>query len=136
MKTHAQSLSCPLFSHFSSLPIVLAIDSAEALKGPTKYLDSNARPLPASRLSLPSLLQSYVDGPKKVKHGAVIAAMDKSAPSAAPDTDVSVQVGPLSRTEAAGIFEHLADIKMLHQGETSVSKHAPGECIALIGPSF
>lgn len=100
-------------------PILLAIDGIEALFRQTKYVDANAKPIPASQLALPALLASYLTGTAKVAAGSVVGAFDKATLSIPSSKETSVQVEALDRQEAAGIYEHLFKTDMLSGRESS-----------------
>lgn len=114
-------------------PILLAIDCAEALYTQSKYLNVDAKPIHPSLLSVPALLQQCLTGKGPFASLCTIAAVDKTSSIPAlqrrqqkEGQDSSAQVqsrspGPLTRTEAAGIYQHMADTLLLEHEPTDTT---------------
>lgn len=97
--------------HFSA-PILVAVDSAEALYKTTNYVSVTNTPLQPEQLSVPCALRSCLAGNERYPQITAIAALDKSTSLEIKNVKVIVP-GPLSRTEAAGIYQHMSDTLLL-----------------------
>lgn len=115
-----------LVEHASkSVPLLVAIDAVEALYRPTLYIAADASTIQPEQLHVSNLLRSCLDGRISAPSLSTIAALDKST---SPPPTISqnkstkiIQPGALSRLEAAGIYQHMAEIKLLEQTPSDAS---------------
>lgn len=101
----------------------MAIDSAEALYKPSKYVTVENVPIEPKNLAVPSLLRSCLEGSNEAYSSlATVAALDKSSSLRVSSSEVAkVTPGPLTRTEAAGIYQHMADTLLLENEPSDTS---------------
>lgn len=107
----------------SRTPILLAIDSAEALYKTSKYVTVENKPIEPSSLSVAALLRACIEGSNSSYASlSAIAALNKSSGLQVSSKQVAkVSPGPLTRTEAAGIYQHMADTLLLESEPSDTS---------------
>lgn len=104
----------------SSAPLLVAIDSAEALYKRSKYVSAVNKPLKPEQLSVPRALRACLAGNDIYPSVTVIAALDKSASVGALKAK-DLAPGPLTRSEAAGIYQHMSDTLLLENEPSDAS---------------
>ena len=103
----------------SRSPILVAIDSVEALYKTSKYVTVENKPIEPENLSVPRLLRACLsskDSPSSLSITA-IGALNKYTALSIPKAK-KISPGPLSRTEAAGIYQHMYDTLLLENEPT------------------
>lgn len=135
-------------SNQTHAPVLLAVDSAQALYRPTKYLSSDETPylLDSTALSLPRLLLDYASGRKSFQRGAVLFASSYNNAYQSRSVDIVIdgrQPGPFEQRstlyegllkqnmkplnvdakmdlqDAAGLAELLKNSKRMRTGQSS-----------------
>lgn len=94
----------------TSKPVLLAVDNAQALYRPTKYLSSDAQPylLDSTALSLPRALLDIAAGHKTFQRGAALFAASSSAALQSVSLDIGLRLRqPAAYEKRSELYEGL-----------------------------